>query len=184
MRAAKPKFPDELARFHRGEAVKSSIAKPRTRTCRARVQTRAVTTGHSRASSSSIHSDSRSAAVRSQERNHHYLPRPFGDPVPNFAEPAAFSQAPCGELNENKRGSSSSKARPQLGQLISVLMTSAGSLHRAGALCPTDLDRALSQVARFQNSLRVNCVATTSIVCSLKRSSFRKCETGISFPST
>ena len=78
--------------------------------------------------------------------------------VPDFAEAvAALRTSQCGELNENSRGSSSSKARPQPGQLISVLMIVEAILvveqMRSAA---ADFERALDEIARFQNSFRVD----------------------------
>src|SRR5690348_17916466 len=53
--------------------------------------------------------------------------------------PPHSSHMPCGELNENKRGSSSSNARPQFGQLISVLMTVRSEEHTSELQSPVHL---------------------------------------------
>ena len=106
-------------------AVKSLIAHPCTRTWRAtafRREPRQL--GHSRASSSSIHSDSRSAANSvSRTESPSALAPVCKSRFQISPNPPHSSHAPCGELKENKRGSSSSNARPHPGQLISVLMT-------------------------------------------------------------
>ena len=101
--------------------------------------------------------------------------------VPDFAEPAAFLHAPCGELNENKRGSSSSKARPQPGQLISVLMTVSRFFESSRCAVPRPISSARCvRLRAFKIRFASITPTTTSMVCSLKRSSFRNCETGMS----
>ena len=78
--------------------------------------------------------------------------------IPNLAEPAAFCAGPVRRVKENKRGSSSSNARPHPGS------SSPGAHDREAMLrvqqvrsAAPDLEvRALDQIPRFQNSSGVD----------------------------
>ena len=88
-------------------------------------------------------------------------------------KPPHSSHQPWGELNENSRGSSSSKARPQPGQLISVLMTVRRFFASSRCAVPRPISSARwTRLRAFKMRLASITPTTTSIVCSLKRSSF------------
>ena len=142
--------------------------------------------GHWCVSSSSIHSNSRSAASSFSKTESPFSSRPVcNEGFQISPKPPHSSQAPCGELNENNRGSSSSKARPQPGQLISELMTVRRFFESSRCAVPRPIPRARwVRLRAFKIRFASMMPTTTSIVCSLNRSSFRKCETGTRAPST
>src|ERR1700677_572375 len=151
--------------------VKSSIVEPCRRTLRAIGFKRApLQSGHSTACPSSsdsccfssFNSDSSIDSPSSSSGTSHTSPKP--------RQPLHH---PCGELNENKRGSSSSNDVPQPGQLISVLKIVelfSESIIRADP-CPTSSARTTRSFTDFFEPVSP---MSASIECSLNRSNWMK----------
>src|SRR5207302_9968163 len=86
-------------------------------------------------------------------------------------KPRHCSHQPCGELNENKRGSSSSNDWPQPGQLISVLKIVKRFFASSSFAVPRPISSARTSSSSSFFPAPVS-PTSTSIECSLKRSSF------------
>ena len=165
-------------------------------------------TGQGRVSPSSRLSKERSAARSASSWESKSFAE--GTSVQTSPKPRQCSHQPWGELNEKRRGSSSSKARPQSVQFISELrMRNSGTVDfflplvalpplgdfvsfgageavagRAFAVpLPISRARLVRSSSPFLASLSI-VPTSTSMVCSLKRSSGWNPSTSVSSPST
>ena len=170
------------------EAPTLSRARLRTRTAHACGFSRSpLHDGHGTASPSSSSSPWRSMSSSCSSA---VSRREFTVCFHTSPKPRHSVHQPCGELNENSRGSSSSNDRPQSGHARSVLRIVPRLFSSSTRMVPRPIFSALftsSASLRLRGprvSAGVRSPTSTSMVCSRKRSSARNSSTRTRIPST
>ncbi len=204
-------FLRRLERPRDRQRANASMVRSRTRTAHATGLSRAPWhCGQGRSSSSSSQPVARSSASSFSAAEALSSSR-TRLPFHTTPKPRHSGHQPCGELYENKRGSSSSKASPHSGQLISVLSVTDFPLASTKRAVPLPISSARLTISRgssLANSifrprffvtrsrtpwrrsspavffLPPTSPTTTSTVCSRKRSSFWKPCALLNSPST